>query len=51
MDGASFYGTTGVGPDLFENSQNAIRAMIDHLVETHDLSARTPTCCAASPWT
>jgi acetamidase/formamidase len=38
VDAGGFYGTTGVGPDLFENAQNAIRAMIDHLVETHDLS-------------
>jgi acetamidase/formamidase len=33
-----FYGTTGVGENLFENAQNAVRAMIDHLVETRDLS-------------
>jgi acetamidase/formamidase len=35
---AGHYGTTGVGPDLFENAQNAIRAMIDHLVEEYGLS-------------
>jgi acetamidase/formamidase len=38
VDGGGFYATTGVGPDLFENAQNAIRAMIDHLGEAHGLS-------------
>jgi acetamidase/formamidase len=37
VDGGGFYATTGVGPDLFENAQNAIRAMIDHLGEAHGL--------------
>ena len=26
-----FYGTTGVGPDLYEGAQDAVRAMIEHL--------------------
>ena len=38
VDEGSFFATTGVGPDLFENAQNATRAMIDHLVDEHDLS-------------
>jgi acetamidase/formamidase len=38
VDGGAWYGTTGVGPDLFENAQNAVRAMIDHLTATYDLS-------------
>ena len=46
MDDGALYGTTGVGPDLFENAQNAMRAMIDHLVESTTSRARTPTCCA-----
>ncbi|MEA2323694.1 MAG: hypothetical protein QOD81_3544 [Solirubrobacteraceae bacterium] len=33
-----FYGTTGVGADLYENAQNAVRAMIAHLGENHGLS-------------
>jgi len=38
VDGAGFYGTTGVGPDLYRGAQDAVRAMIDHLTGTHDLS-------------
>jgi acetamidase/formamidase len=38
VDGGSFYGTTGVGPDLYENAQNAIRAMIDHVTGRTSLS-------------
>ena len=36
MDG--FYGTMGVGPDLFTASQDAVRAMIAHLSERYELS-------------
>ena len=39
VDSAGFYGTTGVGPDLYAAAQEAVRAMIAHLVETYDLSA------------
>ncbi len=38
VDAAGFYGTTGVGPDLYRGAQDAIRAMIDHLVATYGLS-------------
>ena len=38
MDTAGFYGTTGVGPDLFRASQDAVRAMIAHLGDAHGLS-------------
>ena len=38
VDDAGFYATTGVGPDLFTNAQNAVRAMIDHLTSNYDLS-------------
>jgi acetamidase/formamidase len=38
VDGAGFYGTTGVGPDLYVAAQDAVRAMLDHLSETYDLS-------------
>jgi acetamidase/formamidase len=34
----SHYATTAHGPDLFKSAQQAIRYMIDHLVETRDLS-------------
>jgi acetamidase/formamidase len=33
-----FYGTTGVGGDLYAASQDAVRAMIAHLVDRHSLS-------------
>jgi acetamidase/formamidase len=38
VDDGGFYGTTGIGPDLYVAAQEAVRAMIDHLVETRDLS-------------
>ncbi len=38
VDEGSFFATTGVGPDLYENAQNATRAMIDFLVGEHGLS-------------
>jgi acetamidase/formamidase len=33
-----WYGTTGVGPDLFIGAQEAVRAMIDHLASEYGLS-------------
>ena len=33
-----WYGTTGVGPDLYIDAQEALRAMIDHLASEYDLS-------------
>jgi acetamidase/formamidase len=38
VDEGGFYGTTGVGPDLYAAAQAAVRAMIDHLEEAHDIS-------------
>jgi acetamidase/formamidase len=35
---SAFYGTTGVGPDLYVCAQEAVRAMIDHITATHGLS-------------
>jgi acetamidase/formamidase len=32
------YGTTGVGPDLYKDAQDAVRAMIDHIVATYGMS-------------
>jgi acetamidase/formamidase len=37
VDSAPFYGTTGVGSDLYAASQDAVRAMIDYLEATYDL--------------
>ncbi len=38
VDTAPFYGTTGVGGDLYAAAQDSIRAMIDHLTATYSLS-------------
>ena len=35
---APWYGTTGVGPDLFAGAQEAVRAMVDHLTASYGLS-------------
>ena len=36
--GGGSYATTGVGPDLMEAAKDAVRAMIDHLGRSYDLS-------------
>ena len=38
VDGDGFYATTGVGPDLYAASQDALRAMIEYLTVTRPLS-------------
>ena len=38
-DSKGYHCTTAHGPDLYENSQNAVRYMIDWLVDNHDLSS------------
>jgi acetamidase/formamidase len=38
VDFGSFYGTTGVGPDLYVAAQDAVRAMIAHLGDEYDLA-------------
>ena len=38
LDERGWYGTTGVGPDLYAAAQDAVRAMIDHLSEEYGLS-------------
>jgi acetamidase/formamidase len=35
---APYYATDGIGPDLHEAARNAIRYMIDHLQQDHQLS-------------
>jgi acetamidase/formamidase len=35
VDSAPFYGTTGVGGDLYVAAQDAIRAMVDHIATTY----------------
>ena len=37
-EGSGWYGTTGVGPDLYAAAQDAVRAMLDHLVGEYELS-------------
>jgi acetamidase/formamidase len=36
--GSAWYGTTGVGPDLYAGAQEAVRAMIDYLSSEHALT-------------
>ena len=38
VDSAPFYGTTGVGGDLYAAAQDAVRAMVDHVASTYGLS-------------
>jgi acetamidase/formamidase len=38
MADSAWYGTTGVGPDLYVNAQEAVRAMVAHLTREYDLS-------------
>jgi acetamidase/formamidase len=38
VDAGGFYATTGVGPDLYAASQDALRAMIEYLTVTRPLS-------------
>jgi acetamidase/formamidase len=38
VDSAPFYGTTGIGGDLYVAAQDAIRAMVEHISTTYDLS-------------
>jgi acetamidase/formamidase len=37
VDSAPFFGTTGVGGDLYAASQEAVRAMIEHISSHHGL--------------
>jgi acetamidase/formamidase len=37
VDPAPFYGTTGVGGDLYVAAQDAVRAMVEHIATTYDL--------------
>ncbi len=37
VDSAPFYGTTGVGGDLYVAAQDAVRAMVDYIATTYDL--------------
>jgi acetamidase/formamidase len=39
LDGKGYEVTTGIGPDLMEASQNAVRGMIERLAKTKGLSA------------
>ena len=40
VDHKGFYGTTGIGPDLFIASQDAVRAMVGHISENYGLEPR-----------
>ncbi len=48
-DTAGYFATTAHGPDLFENSQNAVRYMIDWIVANHGLTPSEAYClCSAA---
>jgi acetamidase/formamidase len=38
VDDGGFFGTTGVGPDLYRAAQDAVRAMVDQLTGSYDLA-------------
>jgi acetamidase/formamidase len=38
VDAGGWYGTIGVGPNLYAAVQDAVRAMVDHLTDEYDLS-------------
>jgi acetamidase/formamidase len=38
VDHGGWYGTTGVGPDLYVGAQEAVRAMVAHISQTYDMS-------------
>jgi acetamidase/formamidase len=38
VDSAPFYGTTGVGDDLYVAAQDAVRAMVDHITTSYSIS-------------
>ena len=38
VDSAPFYGTTGVGGDLYVAAQDAVRAMVDHIATSYSIS-------------
>jgi acetamidase/formamidase len=37
VNSAPFYGTTGVGGDLYAAAQDAVRAMVDHIAGSYGL--------------
>ncbi len=48
-DAGGYYVATAHGPDLFTNSQNAVRYIIDYLVKEHKMSAEQAYClCGAA---
>lgn len=48
-DDAGYYVTTAHGPDLFADAQQAIRYMIDHLVNEYDMTQEQAYClCGAA---
>jgi acetamidase/formamidase len=38
VDSAPFYGTTGIGGDLYKAAQDAVRAMVEHISANYALS-------------
>jgi acetamidase/formamidase len=38
VDAGAWYGTTGVGPDLYAGAQDAVRSMVGHVSQTYGMS-------------
>ena len=47
-DTAGYFVTTAHGPDLFANSQNALRYMLDHLVAEHGVTREQAYCISGA---
>ena len=48
-DKEGYFVTTAHGPDLFKNAQQSVRYMIDHLVDTYDMTREQAFClCGAA---
>jgi acetamidase/formamidase len=45
---AGYFVTTAHGPDLFANSQNAVRYMLDHLVAEHGVTREQAYCISGA---
>jgi acetamidase/formamidase len=47
-DTGGYFVTTAHGPDLFKNAQQALRYMIDHLVDTYDMTREQAYCLSGA---
>ena len=45
---AGYFATSAHGPDLFVNAETALRYMLDHLIETYDLTQEEAYCLSGA---